>query len=139
MKIGPYLHFHGNAEEAMRFYMDVFNAQLVGQIHRHGDAPAEYQKDPTTKDWIMNAFIKWDNNEMMFSDVPEGAVKHGTSNYISVTCDSEEQVDNIYAKLSAGAQQIQTPLGDTFWGSKFASLIDKFGVAWYLGWDRPRA
>lgn len=116
----------------------MFGAQLVGQVFRHGDAPAEYQKDPATKDRIMNAFIKWENNEMMFSDVPEGAVIHGTNNYISLTCDSEEQVDRIYARLSEGAQKIQMPLGDTFWGSKFASLIDKFGTAWYLGWDRPQ-
>lgn len=120
--------------------MDVFGAEIVGDIHRHKDAPAEYQHNGESKmpNGIMNAFIKWGNNEMMFSDVPEGAVRVGTNNYISITCDSEEQVDNIYKKLSEGAK-INMELQDTFWGSKFASLIDKFGVAWYLGWDRPKA
>ncbi len=138
MKIGPYLHFHGKAEEAMNFYKDIFNAQIVGEINRYGNAPAEYAKDESMKNWIMHAFIKWENNEIMFADSPESDMKFGTNNYISVTCDSEEQVDRVYAKLSENAQQIQMELADTFWGSKFASLIDKFGVAWYLGWDRPQ-
>ena len=137
MKIGPYLHFYGNAEEAMNFYMDIFGAQLVG-IHRQSEAPAEYQANGVNGNGIMNAFIKWENNEMMFSDVPKEAVTFGTNNYISLTCDTEEQVDRIYASLSEGAK-IQMELQDTFRGSKFASLIDKFGVAWYLGWDKPKA
>lgn len=123
----------------MNFYKDIFGAQIVGPINRQGDAPAEYAGDESRKDWIMHAFIKWENNEMMFSDVPPEAVTQGSNNYISVTCDSEEQVDTIYAKLSEGAKSIQMPLQDTFWGSKFASFIDKFGVAWYLGRDRPKA
>jgi len=121
----------------MNFYIDVFGATLGG-IHRQGDAPAEYQKNEATKNRIMNALITWDNNEMMFSDVPQDAVKFGSNNYISLTCDTEEQVDRIYARLSEGAK-INMELQDTFRGSKFASLIDKFGVAWYLGWDRPKA
>lgn len=139
MKIWPYLHFHGNAEEAMNFYKDIFNAQIVGEINRYGDAPAEYVKDESMKNHIMHAFIKRDNNEMMFSDAPKTDVTFGTNNYISVTCDSEEQVDSIYKRLSEGAQKIHMELQDTFRGSKFASFIDKFGVAWYLGWDRPKA
>lgn len=134
----PYLHFFGNAEEAMNFYMDVFGAELVG-IHRHSDAPAEYAMTDTSKDGIMNAFIKWGNNEMMFSDVPEGAVTFGTNNYISITCDTEEEVDRIYKRLSEDAQKINIELQFMFRGSKFASLIDKFGVAWYLGRDKPQA
>lgn len=125
----------------MRFYMDVFGAEIVGEIHRHKDAPTEYQEHggSGTPNGIMNAFIKWDNNEIMFSDVPEGAVKVGTNNYISLTCDNEQQVDEIYKKLSEDAQQIQIPLQDMFRGSKFSSFIDKFGVARYVGRDRPKA
>ena len=76
---------------------------------------------------------------MMFSDVPEWAVKFGTNNYISITCDTEEEVDHIYKRLSEDAQKINIELQFMFWGSKFASLIDKFGVAWYIGWDKPQA
>lgn len=141
MKIWPYLHFFGNAEEAMNFYMDIFGAQVVGQIHRHSDAPTEYTQEGTSSNpnGIMNAFIKRGNNEMMFSDVPEGAVVFGTNNYISLTCDTEEEVDRIYQALAADAKKVEMELAFMFRGSKFASLIDKFGVAWYLGRDKPQA
>ena len=45
--------------------------------------------------------------------------------------DDEEQGHAIFEGLSEGAQ-ITMPYNNVFWGGKFGSLVDKFGIQWMV-------
>ncbi len=44
MKLYPYIHFQGNAEEALNFYANVLGATILN-IQRYGDAPVPSDED----------------------------------------------------------------------------------------------
>ena len=53
------------------------------------------------------------------------------SAYLSVTVDSPEEADRLYAKLSEGGE-IFMKMETTFFANRFAMLRDRFGVSWML-------
>lgn len=115
MKIKPYLAFNGNAEEALNFYAGVFNG-TVGEIYRYGEyqemeSPAEY------KDKIIHSCLTFNS----------GSLGHT----ITVFCDTDQQLKDIYAKLSASGQ-IKCELCEPSWAKLYAEILDKFGVLWAL-------
>jgi PhnB protein len=126
----PYLTFEGNAEEAMKFYADVFGGEII-QIGRYGemqnpDIPDDY------KDKVLHGRLKFGNNLIYFSDTfPGQNVDKGSQISLSVEFESEEQINKVYEKLSQQGQ-VKMPLEKMFWGAKYAKLTDRFGITWDL-------
>lgn len=58
----------------------------------------------------------------------------GTNFSISVSAASKEDAERIYAALSESGQQTM-PMADTFWGSYFGMLTDKFKIQWMVDCD----
>ncbi len=50
---------------------------------------------------------------------------------ICVQCDSEEEIDGLYASQGAGGQVLR-PLGEYGFSEKFGWLVDRYGVSWQL-------
>lgn len=50
---------------------------------------------------------------------------------IYVTCESEDEINNLYQKLSDGGQ-VMMPIDDYGFSKKFGWTADKFGVSWQL-------
>jgi PhnB protein len=61
----------------------------------------------------------------------QGPVLQGNSVKLSLNCSSEEEINQLYQKLSE-QDQIISELKAEFWGDLFAMVIDKFGVRWML-------
>jgi PhnB protein len=126
----PYLTFEGNAEEAMKFYADVFGGEII-QIGRYGemqnaDIPEDY------KDKVLHGRLKFGNNLIYCSDTfPGQNVDKGSQISLSVEFESEAQINKVYEKLSQQGQ-VKMPLEKTFWGAKYAKLTDRFGITWDL-------
>jgi PhnB protein len=132
----PYLHFNGNAEEAFNFYKTVFNTEYKG-IYRFKDAPPEHRGDESECEKILNVSLPISNGYMLMgSDVPKafGKAALGDNIYIYINCNSKEEVDNIFKQLSQGGQKLM-PLSNTFWGSYFGMIKDKFGVGWMVSFE----
>ena len=55
----------------------------------------------------------------------------GSSLAISLTCDSLDEMDRLFMRLSDGGQ-VTMPPKDAFWGDRIALLADRFGVCWML-------
>ncbi len=51
--------------------------------------------------------------------------------FISITADSKEEVDKIFAALSQGGK-VMIALSEAFWGEYFGMFEDKFGVQWMV-------
>jgi PhnB protein len=127
MKLNPYLHFAGNAEEALNFYKSVFGGEIT-MLSRYGDSPM-----PTDEDWkqkIMHARLLFDGNLVFLSDLFKGKpVSTGGNVQLSMEVESIERINEVFAKMAEGGT-ITMELQDTFWGARFGMLEDKFGITW---------
>ena len=113
-KITPFLWFDGKAEEAMNFYTSIFKHAKVGDVTRYGDA------GPGPKGSVMSATFELEGQEFialnggpMFSFTP--AIS------FFVKCETQGEVDELWAKLSAGGRTNQCG-----W------LQDKYGLSWQI-------
>jgi PhnB protein len=73
---------------------------------------------------------------LMGSDWPEAYGKpiEGSNVSVSISADGREHADKLFNGLSAGGQAAM-PMSDTFWGSYFGMLKDKFGFNWMVSYD----
>ena len=69
--------------------------------------------------------------ELMGADVPPERFQPMRSAYLSLTVDSNDEAERIYALLADGGQ-IFMPMQKTFFASRFAMLRDKFGTSWMI-------
>lgn len=127
MTLTPYLHFEGQAEEALNFYKNIFNGEIT-MTSRYGEAPMQVDEDWKNK--IMHARLKFGNNEIYVSDGPKGYKSSKDGNIqLSVDVPDENKIEEVFNKMAEGGQ-VTMPLAKQFWGAKFGMLKDKFGVGW---------
>lgn len=135
--INPYLNFLGNTEEAFNFYKSVFGGEFA-MIQRFKDTPHGDNMSAEDKEKIMHiAFPIGNGNVLMGTDVLPAMgqkLNVGDNFSISISADSEEEADRLFAGLSPGAN-IVMPLEKAFWGAYFGMLTDKFGIQWMVNFD----
>lgn len=131
-KISTFLMFEGQAEEAMNFYVSLFDDAEILSIKRYG--PGE----PGTEGSVMLASFALNGQIYMCID---SNVKHAftftPAISLFVTCESEEEVDRLYGKLSDQGQVLM-PLGTYPFSQKFGWINDRFGVSWQLSLPLPQ-
>ncbi len=138
--INPYLHFMDNAEEVFNFYKTVFGGEFA-TVMRYGDMPGceEMQLSDGDKAKIMHIALPIGNdNVLMASDsIKASGQTHteGNNFSISVSLDSRDDADRVFKGLADGGKETM-PLQDTFWGSYFGMLEDRFGVNWMVSHDQ---
>ena len=132
--INPYLNFNGTAEEAFKWYQSVFGGEL-SEIHRFKDIPDATNISSQDQNKVMHVSLPIGNgNVLMGSDIMEAMspnFKQGNNFYVSVSTSSREETDRIFNALSGGGK-IEMELQQTFWGSYFGMLTDKYGINWML-------
>ena len=130
MKCDVYISFDGNCEEAMAFYKDIFDGEYQ-MIMRYKDGPPEYSK-PEIENKIMHTTLNFGNGcELKASDDFSSPINKGNNCHVSIAADDEEQGYAIFNGLMKGGK-ITMPFEDVFWGGKFGSGIDKFGIQWMI-------
>jgi PhnB protein len=72
----------------------------------------------------------------MGADIPTAEPMR--SAYLTLTLDSDEEAERVYALLSDGGQ-IFMKMEERFFASRFAMLRDKFGTSWMLLHEYPEA
>jgi PhnB protein len=58
------------------------------------------------------------------------------SAYLSLSVDSSEEAERIYAALAEGGE-VFMKIGETFFAFRFGQLRDKFGINWMVIHERP--
>jgi predicted 3-demethylubiquinone-9 3-methyltransferase (glyoxalase superfamily) len=113
-KITPFLWFDRNAEEAMNHYISIFrNSKVVG-IARYSEG------GPGPAGSVMVCSFELDGQQ--FSALNGGPqFKFTEAISLAVTCESQEEVDHFWSRLSAGGSE-----GQCGW------LKDKFGLSWQV-------
>jgi len=113
-KITPFLWFDNNAEEAMNFYVSIFKNSKVISVARYGDA------GPGPKGSVMTANFHIDGQEFVALN---GGPHFKFTEAISfvVNCETQQEVDEFWEKLSAGGEE-----------SRCGWLKDKYGLSWQI-------
>ena len=137
--LSTYINFDGNCREAFEFYRSVFGGEFE-IIQTFADSPDEFPVPEDEKANIMHVAFPIGESVLMGSDTPSGfgpPLVAGNNFSISVSPDSREEADRLFAALSDGGA-VNMPMGDMFWGSYFGACADKFGVNWMIGYDAPQ-
>lgn len=135
--INPYLNFPGNTEEAFNFYKSIFGGDFA-MIQRFGDTPEAGTVAEADKNKLMHIALPIGGNVLMATDAVGDmctTLKTGNNISLSVHTDSKEEADKIFNGLSQGGT-IKMPMENTFWGSYFGMVDDKFGVQWMVSFDK---
>lgn len=136
--VSTYLSFDGTCEEAFAFYKDVFGTEYDGPIVRKGEAPTAGGGRPIApeeaNDILHIALPIIGGHRIIGGDVSvsQGHVlKRGNDMSVSLECDDEDQLNEIFAALTPGATMTFGP-ERAFWGSQYSAIQDQFGVNWIL-------
>jgi len=117
-KITPFLWFDNQAEEAVNFYISMFRNSKVVNVARYGDDAAKVSGRPQGS--VMTVAFELDGQPFVALN---GGPVFTFSPAISfvVDCQTQQEVDHLWGKLSAGGEQQQCG-----W------LKDKYGVTWQI-------
>ncbi|MFD1773030.1 VOC family protein [Paenibacillus rhizophilus] len=125
-KITTFLMFSGQAEEAMNFYISLFDGSEVLHIKRYGP------NQDGSEGSVMNAAFSLNGQQFMCID---SNLTHDftftPSMSLYVNCKSEEEIDHLFAKLSEGGS-VYMPLAAYPFSDKFGWVGDRYGVTWQL-------
>ncbi|MEO9022159.1 MAG: VOC family protein [Ginsengibacter sp.] len=127
-KIDILLWFDSNAEEAVDYYISCFNNSKTGSISRYDEASAKASGRPTgsvlTKSFQLNG--------QKFIALNGGPVyKFTPCISFSVTCETEEEINELWEKLSLGGKTLMEFKTYPF-SKKYGWVEDKFGLSWQL-------
>lgn len=132
-KIVPFLWFNDKAEEAVNYYVSIFNNSKVESVSRYGEAGPGPAGEAMVIEFrlegqefkALNGFA----GEKFADDIFNGSIA------LYVDCETQAEVDRLWDKLSEGGKKIQCG-----W------VTDKYGFAWnivpsrlseYIGGEDP--
>jgi len=114
-RITPFLWFDSNAEEAVAFYLTVFkNAHILNTFRREIDDPSGPKGTALT--------VSFELEGLHFTALNGGPFqKFNEAVSFAVRCDTQDEIDHYWSKLTDGGSEIQCG-----W------LKDKFGLCWQV-------
>src|SRR4051794_34934743 len=132
MKLDVYINYQGTCEPAFRFYEQHLGGTIT-MMMRHGEQPNASSVAPEMKHAILHARIEIGGTVLAGADIPSAEPMR--SAYLTLTLDSDQEAERVYALLSDGGQ-IFMKMAETFFASRFAMLRDRFGTSWMLLHER---
>ncbi len=117
-RIAPCLWFDTQAEDAARFYVSVFENSQIKKVSRYGEAGREvHGKEPGS---VM--VVVFEIEGQSFTALNGGPqFKFDEAVSFQVYCDTQDEIDYFWSRLSAGGRE-----GQCGW------LKDKFGLSWQI-------
>src|SRR5881628_1694576 len=120
-KITPFLWFDDQAEEAVKFYTSIFKNSKVGKVLRYDEEAAKISQSGRPPGSVLT--VEFQIEGQQFVALNGGPLfKFNESISFVVNCDSQEEVDYFWQKLTAdGGEE-----------SACGWLTDKFGLSWQV-------
>jgi predicted 3-demethylubiquinone-9 3-methyltransferase (glyoxalase superfamily) len=113
-RIVPFLWFNDRAEEAVNFYVSLFKDSRVMSVTRHGEA------GPGPKGSVMMVVFRLEGQDFYaLNGGPQFTFSPAIS--LLVNCETQEEVDELWEKLSEGGEKNQCG-----W------LKDRYGLSWQI-------
>jgi len=118
LPITPCLWFDNQAEEAAQYYTSIFRNSRIGTVSRYGKEGFEFhgQKEGTAMT------VLFEINGQPFTAMNGGPLfQFSEAISFQVFCDTQEEIDEYWTKLTAGGEE-----GQCGW------LKDKYGLSWQI-------
>lgn len=113
-KITPFLWFGGDAEEAANFYVSIFKNSIVKNVVSYGEA------GPAPSGSVMTVEFELEGIEFTaLNGMPD--IEFNQSVSFVVNCESQEEVDYFWEKLTDGGEE-----------QVCGWLKDKYGLSWQV-------
>lgn len=113
-KLITFLTYDNQAEEAARFYTSIFPNSRITAVTRYPEGA------PAPAGSVMTVSFELAGREFVaLNGGPQFSFSQGIS--LSVQCETQEEVDRYWARLTEGGQEVACG-----W------LTDKFGVSWQI-------
>ena len=117
-KVTPFLWFDTQAEEAVKFYTSIFKNSKIGSTTRYNEEGAKVSGRP--KGSVMTVEFELAGQE--FTALNGGPLfKFTEAISFVVNCETQQEVDDFWEKLSAGGEK-----------SQCGWLKDKYGLSWQV-------
>ena len=113
-KITPFLWFDGQAEEAAKFYTSIFRNSKIESVARFPEG------SPGPAGMVMTVAFRLDGQEFVALNGGPNFKFNEAISFV-VNCETQEEVDEFWGKLSAGGKEVQCG-----W------LQDKYGLSWQI-------
>lgn len=119
-KITPCLWFDDQAEEAARFYIGIFPHSRIVRVSHYGEAGFEVHGRPAGS--VLT--VEFELDGQIFTALNGGpAFTFNEAISLQVNCETQEELDAYWQKLSAGGDEAAQQCG---W------LKDRYGVSWQV-------
>lgn len=137
MQVQPYLFFDGRCEEALDFYKKAVGAQVDAMMRfKENPEPPQAGADGCgppagSGEKVMHASFRIGDTALMASDgMCQGKPSfQGIS--LSLHARDDAEAEKLFAALGEGGQ-VQMPMAQTFFASRFGMVADRFGVSWMI-------
>ena len=117
-KITPCLWFDNQAEEAANFYVSIFKNSKIMQVTHYDEASSTVAGRP--KGSVMTVTFQLNGQDYM--GLNGGPIfKFTEAVSLMVNCDTQEEIDMYWEKLSEGGEK-----------SRCGWLKDKYGLSWQI-------
>lgn len=118
-----------DAEQAMNFYVEVFEDAKINDVQRWGE------EGPGKEGTIMMATFELNGMKFMCSDSPPvHDWDFSPAVAIYVECSNEEEIERIFSKFAENGE-VAMPLDNYGFSEKFGWVIDEFGVSWQFNFE----
>ena len=127
-KITPFLWFDNQTEEAVNFYLTVFDNSKIKTATRYGEEVAKATGMPENS--VMTMAFQIEGQDFV---VLNGGTVFQINPTISffVNCETIQEIDRLWGKLSEDGT-IMMELDNYQFSEKYGWIQDKYGVSWQL-------
>lgn len=130
MNWSVHLVFDGKCDEALRFYVELFNGTLVSSVS-YGASPAASDVPEEWRDKIVHATISIAGKHISGADVRPEHYAAPQGFYLLIDTADVVEAERTFAALAEGGS-VRMPLQKTFWSPAFGVVVDRFGVPWEI-------
>ncbi len=117
-KITPFLWFDDNAEAAAKHYVSIFGNSRITGISRYGEAGAK--ASGRKKGSVMTVAFELEGEPFVALNGGPAFTFSPAVSFV-VGCDTQQEIDDLWEKLSAGGEK-----------QECGWLKDRYGVSWQI-------
>ena len=133
MNIALYLFFKGCCDEAIEFYRDCLDAEVLF-LMRYKEGPTHLI--PTgAEEQVFHATVKFGETVLNMSDLPAEEASDFAGFALLTHIESVERAEVAFDALSQGGH-IKMPLDEVPWARIYGIVVDRFGVTWKIQVNR---
>ena len=119
----------------MTFYKQCFQAELFLMPFSEAPGGLSHSERP---DRILHSTLKKQSDILMAADIwSSQSYQPGNNVSVMIQSDDLEENERLFTALAEGGK-VTMPLQDMFWGARFGTLTDRFGIHWHFNCAIPK-